>query len=451
MRSVLRIACLLSAAALVATACNSGGEPEGKVAADAPVVKVLMIGYPDKDGLDPTTGNKVPGIGKLEEEFAAANSDVKLDIVNIPWGSGATGYAPKTEAMIKTGEACLYEMPAAADYGRRGALVNLDTLIEKDTSFKNVWGSQLDDARSWGPDDPKSLWYIPNNTGERVIHWDAKLFKDFGVEPLSQEPTLEEIEEKAAKLTGKNPVTGEDTYGYWYQGKYAVWQFMAIAHALGANWGASNPDGTLTIKWDTPEYLRALEWFATMAKYAPKGALAAEGMPQGFPTDKNVVAIIPEGEPGYFLQALISTPDIQDRFRVSYNLKGPDGRGGLSSLSPLAMAEKCKNKDAAWKALKWLASSPESQQYYFDSIGRLPVVEGAEEIIPKVAELPDGEVILNQPQVAEASYPWAAEEPRWAMQAALEGVLAGKLTPEQALQRAQKETDDWLAKQGPGK
>ena len=203
MRSVFRIACLLSVAALIATACNSGGEE--KVAADAPVVKVLMIGYPDKDGLDPTTGNKVPGVGKLEEQFTAANSDVKLDIINIPWGAGATGYAPKTEAMIKTGEACLYEMPAAADYGRRGQLVNLDTMIDKDPSFKNVWGGQLDDARSWGPDDPKSLWYIPNNTGERVIHWDAKLFKDFGVEPLSESPTLEEIEEKAAEADRQQP------------------------------------------------------------------------------------------------------------------------------------------------------------------------------------------------------------------------------------------------------
>src|SRR5882724_2290103 len=196
MRSQLSNRFVLGTIALLATA---GAVP----AADS--VKVLMIGYPDKDSVDPVTGAPVPGIGQLEAAFGKANPSIELDIVGIPWGSGATGYGPKTEAMIKAGDACLYEMPAAASYGRRGFLVNLDTLIAKDKDFKNVWGKQLDLARSWGPDSPQSLWYIPNNTGERVVNWDAKLFKDWGVEPLSATPTLQEIEEKAPKLTGKDP------------------------------------------------------------------------------------------------------------------------------------------------------------------------------------------------------------------------------------------------------
>ena len=99
----------------------------------------------------------------------------------------------KTEAMIQGNEACLYEMPAAPAYGRKGALVNLNDLIKADKDFKNVWGAQLQTAQSWGPNDPKSLFYIPDNTGERVVQWDAKLFKDWGVEPLSKNPTLDEV------------------------------------------------------------------------------------------------------------------------------------------------------------------------------------------------------------------------------------------------------------------
>jgi multiple sugar transport system substrate-binding protein len=440
MRSLLENLFLCATAALI---LNSSGA----AAADNTVVKVLTIGYPDADGLDPVTGAPVPGIGQLKAAFEKANPTITLDFINIPWGSGATSYASKTEAMMKANEACLYELPAAASYGRRGFLVNLDTLIEKDKAFTNVWGRQLELARSWGPDNPRSLWSIPDNTGERVIHWDAKLFKDWGVEPLSQSPTLKEIEEKAPKLTGKNPVTGEENYGYWYQGKYAVWQFMAIAHALGASWGGVDDKGVMTINWDTPEYLAALKWFAKMAQYAPKGALAGDGMPQGFLSDQNTVAIIPEGEPGYFLQPLIAQPDLRERFRVSYNFKGADGLGGLSSLSPLAMAASCENKESGWTALKWLSGSPEAQQYFFDSIGRLPVIEGGEKAVPKVAELPDGEVILKQPATAEPPYPWAAEQPRWALQTALEATLAGTITPEEALKQAQNETADWLKQQ----
>ena len=436
-----------AAPAASTAAAPSADAPPSVEPAVSGEVKVLMIGYPDQDGIDPATALQIPGIGNLEAQFETANPTVDLQIVNIPWGSGATGYSPKTEAMIQAQEACLYEMPGAAGFGRRGYLVNLDAMIAKDPDFENVWGSRLDLARSWGPANPESLWYLPNNTGVRVINWDAKLFKDWGVEPLSAQPTLAEIEQKAIATTGVNPVTGEANFGYWYQGKYAVWQFLAIAHAMGADWGTVNADGSMSVDWDTPEYVAALEWFVKMSKYAPDGALAGDGMPQGFLTDQNVVSIIPEGEAGYFLLPLIAQPELRERFRVSSNLKGADGRGGLNSLSPIGMAASCQNQDAAWVALKWLAGSPEAQKYYFDSIGRLPVVDGGEQYVPSIAELPDGKIIVGEPASAEAVYPWAAAQPRWALQTALEAALAGGVSPAEALATAQKETSDWLVEQ----
>jgi multiple sugar transport system substrate-binding protein len=442
MHNLLRNIFLLSTTALIALPIAAP-----VIAQDKPVVKVLMIGYPDEDSTDATTGAKVPGIGHLHDAFAVANPNIDLEIISIPWGEGATAYSAKTEAMIQGNEACLYEMPAAPAFGRRGMLQNLDDMIKADKDFKNVWGSQLDAARSWGPDNPKSLFYIPNNTGERVVQWDAKLFKDWGVEPLSDKPTLEEVEAKAPKLTGKDPVTGEQTYGYWYQGKYAVWQFMAIGHALGANWGTMDEKGIMTVNWDTPEYLKALKWFVKMAQYAPSGALAGDGMPQGFLTDQNVVAIVPEGEAGYFVTPYIANAALNERFRVAYNFKGADGLGGLSSVSPLAMAASCDQKEAAWTALKWLAGAPEAEKYYFDANGRLPTADNATDALPQIGKLPDGAAILGQPLTAEPVYPWAASQPRWSLQAALEAALAGTATPEDALKQAQAETAEWLKTQ----
>lgn len=435
---------LLRNVLLVTTAVTAIGAMAVTALAADPI-KVLTIGYPDEDSLDPVTGASIPGIGHLKEAYAAANPDTPIEIINIPWGTGATGYAPKTEAMMKSGEACLYEMPGYAGYGRRGELVDLSKLVAE-ADFKNVWGRQLE-PRFWGPDNPKSLFYIPDGTGLRVFNWDAKLFKDWGVEPLSKQPTLAEIEEKAIKMTGKNPVTGEQNYGYWYQGKYAVWQFLAIAHSMGANWGGVDDKGVLTVNWDTPEYLAALKWFVKMAAYAPTGALGGDGMPQGFMTDQNVVAIIPEGEQGYFIAPLVATPELRDRFRTSYNLKGADGLGGLNSVSPLVMAANCQDKAGAWTAMKWLAGSPIASKYFFDAAGRLPVTENGGEAVPALAALPDGDVILGQPLTAEAPYPWAGEQPRWALQTALEAALAGTTSPEDALKQAQAETADWLAQQ----
>jgi multiple sugar transport system substrate-binding protein len=436
---------LLLSTAIVAIASVAATAPAS--AQDKAKVSVLTVGYNDKDTVDPATGATTPGVDKLEAAFEAANPNIDLVITNIPWGEGATGYAPKTEAMIKANQSCLYEMPGAASYAKRGLLQNLDELIAADKDFVNHWGKQLETDKIWGP-DAKHLYYIPNNTGERVFNWDATIFADYGVEPLSKNPTLDEIATKAKALTGTDPKTGKQTYGYYYQGKYAVWQFLSIAHNMGANWGEVDASGKMKVNWNTPEYLKALQWFVDMAKYAPSGALASDGMPDGFLSDDNVVAIIPEGEQGYFIQPLIANPDLQKRFRSSFNLRGPDGVGGVATISPLAMAANgCDDKAAAWTALKWLAGSAEAQAFYFNSIGRLPTSDTGAQAVPAIAAFPDGDVVLTQPQFAEAPYPWAADQPRWALQTALEGALAGILSPADALAQAQKETDAWLAQQ----
>lgn len=416
------------------------------------VVKVLLVGRQDEDGIDPITGKTLPGIKHLEEAFEAAHPTIDVQLTNIPFGAGVTAYGPKTEAMIQGQEACVYHMPSALDFGRRGYLQNLDTMIKNDPTFKDVWeGDNLEQWRGWGPSNPDNQWALPFTGGNRVIHYDAKLFEDWGVEPLSLHPTLDEIEEKAAKMTGINPKTGEQNYGYWYQGKYTNWQFQAIAHALGANWGKINDDGSWSIKWNTPEYLAGMEWIVNMAKYAPPGALAAEGMPDGFLTDDNVVAIIPEGETGYYLAQFVAQPELTKRYRTVFNVAGPDGKGGLFIADPLAMAASCDNKAAAWEVMKWMAGSPEAQKWSFDSGGNLPVitVDEAKKAIPELGSLVDAEAILGQNGIAEKRYPWTGTQPRFSLQAALEAALAGTLTPQQAVDQADKETQEWLEQQKP--
>ena len=85
-------------------------------------------------------------------------------------------------------------------------------------------------------------------------------------------------------MTGINPKTGEQNYGYWYQGKYINWQFQTLAHAMGANWGQVNDDGTLDHQLEHARVpRRAVNKLLELAQYAPDGALAADAMPPGLP------------------------------------------------------------------------------------------------------------------------------------------------------------------------
>ena len=434
---------LLSSAALTALLAGA----ISPAYADKTQVTFLTVGYPDKDTTDANTGAVAPGIDKLAGGVRGRPIPTSTSTSPIYPGAKArpaTHPRPKQWWRPTSPASTKCRAPRrspSADCCRTSTSSSPRTKVSRTSGVSSSIPTEV-----WGPDG-QHLYYIPDNTGERVFNWDATIFADYGVAPLTKNPTLDEIATKAKALTGTDPKTGKQTYGYWYQGKYTVWQFLSIAHAMGANWGSIDAKGKMTINWNTPEYLKALQWLVDMAKLAPAGALASDAMPDGFLSDDNVVAIIPEGEQGYFIQPLIANPDLQKRFRSSFNLRGPDGVGGVSTITPVAMAASCANKDAAWTALKWLAGAPEAEAYYFQASGRLPSASTGAEAVPAIAKFPDADVVLTQPQFAEAPYPWAADQPRFSLQNAIEAAIAGTATPADALAQAQKETADWLAKQ----
>src|SRR5690242_11009259 len=103
-------------ALLLSATLLAGVLPFSTFAQAKTAVTLLTVGYPDADTTDAVSGVTAPGIQHLVDAFSAANPDIDLQVTNIPWGSGATGYAPKTEAMMKANQACLYEMPGAAGF-----------------------------------------------------------------------------------------------------------------------------------------------------------------------------------------------------------------------------------------------------------------------------------------------------------------------------------------------
>ena len=127
-----RASIVLAATAVMAGSAIWGGAAVAQDTDLGPAtgeVPILMIGWPDQDGIDPD-GNPRVGIGYVEQLFEAAHPDIDLKIVNIPWGSGSTGCGPKTESMIQANEA---HLPHAGLLRLRatGKLQDLDVLIAR--------------------------------------------------------------------------------------------------------------------------------------------------------------------------------------------------------------------------------------------------------------------------------------------------------------------------------
>ena len=83
---------------------------------------------------------------------------------------------------------------------------------------------------------------------------------------------MNELLEKAKKMTGKNPVTGEENFGICYKGKDAADTLMNLAEANGGTWGTGFEWEGMKINFNSEEMKSGLNWLKEAVKYAPRGS-----------------------------------------------------------------------------------------------------------------------------------------------------------------------------------
>ncbi|MFB5760423.1 extracellular solute-binding protein [Paenibacillus medicaginis] len=111
----------------------------------------------------------------------------------------------------------------------------------------------------------------------RHIVYDKQLFDDWGVEYLSESPTIDEVLEKAAKMTGKNPKTGAQNYGLTFNGKDAADTVMNVNESLGGQWGTRFLWKGMKVEFDSPTMIEAAERLKEASQYARRVCLWTKG------------------------------------------------------------------------------------------------------------------------------------------------------------------------------
>ena len=189
----------------------STDEPQGD-SGEKTILRVQMIGdFKLDDFTDPISGASLQGCHVLEEEFEKEHPDIDLQYIFMGWDD----YQKKTQSMMVAGEADVYQAPGIEALASQGLLEPLQPYIDRDGYDISVYmDGQVDGWKVVGPEDTEPQIYgLPLIADTRYITYDKQLFDEWGVEYLSEEPTVEEILEKAAQLTGINPVSGEQNYG----------------------------------------------------------------------------------------------------------------------------------------------------------------------------------------------------------------------------------------------
>lgn len=426
---------------------NSTDNDTGKDVADekewSGTIKVQMIGsFKMEDSTDPVSGVKTKGVHLLKEEFERTHPGAKVEYVLMGWDS----YQQKTQAMLMSGEADVYQVPGIASFAAQGLLEPLAPYIENENyDLEKYINGQINGWKAMGPEDSDlEIYGVPVLGDTRVIVYDKKIFDDWGVEYLSEEPTIDEIMEKAAKMTGKNPVTGEENYGLYFRGKYASDLALNIGESLGGTWGTGFRYKDLQVNFNSEEMKKGVQYLKDAVAYAPSGILSEQGN-ELFLTENNNIGMTLRIGPG-FLKPIYSN-GLDERYGASLLFVNPEkGMGGVFEGSPCAIGKSSENKELAWEYLKFTGSEF-YQQYLWDEYMAAPVLKSATEW-EHIKAVPQMEVVLKaMGRLWGPRYPYRSAQPKSILASNVELALLGQATIEEALDNAQKETEEWIKEQ----
>ncbi len=367
------------------------------------------IGFNLKDGIDPKTNKEYQGWETfVQEQFNEKFPNVNLEVNTIPWEN----FRAKLQTILQSnGTDLLYASGSfTAFFHKQGLLMGLNKFIESDPSFnfEDEYPAGLRKNMNLTDYTTEELVALPFILGNRIIIYDKQIFDDWGVEYLSEHPTPEEILEKASQMTGKNPKTGKQNYGLWYDGKSMnlSW-FLALGYYFDVVGCEGTLDNLKELKWsiNSPEVLKTLEWCCEAAKYCPPSFVNSQGN-ENFGTENNDVAIAIDTNGVKIMNEYMKTEDeaLLDRYEPTLHF-GPKGEG-WAVADGIAMSAKIKEEDqaVAWEVCKYLAGS-ETQKWFYEQFGPSPMASKDTSFYH-----PKDKYLLMNMKVVENSHSGAFEE-----------------------------------------
>ncbi|WP_165972005.1 extracellular solute-binding protein [Paenibacillus piri] len=460
-RSPLLIA-LAAALALSAAGCGgTAAEPRGGRAHDSladkpertstPVkakpelkgkIRIGFVGLNDQTAPDPLMGDTVYGADELKKRLKLDYPNIDFEVVTYPYKD----HQAKVKALIESRQ--------------------IDVSVESDSKF--MWNQGLsEDLSPWLEKDKEwskdhyvspSLFTGPlevDKTGQPVnnalpiavdasgIYYDKKLFQDFGVPFISDHPTWDEIADKAKRLTGINPVTGETCYGVFMRipSDHVGYNVSIIANTFGADMGRMGYKEYLNrVSLNSEGMVKAANYLKSLMPFAPPGMIQGQGG-EKWSTPRNNIAIY-INLPAIQMQKFRSLK-LTDRYDVAMIPQGLDGSGGFLGGIRVQMVKNAQAKELAWEIVKWM-SVGNGQRFLWETKTMMPVSLKA--LGPDYKPDALDEKMFSMVGQAQRMSPIWFTTAKFALTRAMEKVLLKDTPAQEALNQAQQEVDSEFAK-----
>ena len=366
-----KIAILLIMAVMICSFVAGGGSSSsaGQSQGHRGTVRVAWLSLNPDDRIDPISGITYKGSYALKEMVEKKIPGVTIEFIMIP----ADNWIQKMETTIEAGDADIgwYTNQVQAP----NWFVDHRQFMAKDRSF-----SEADFEKTFTPgakhytrystfDFPETkgaILGLPYDVGAYYIIYDSLLFQQWGVKPLSLKPSFDEIRAAAQKMTGKNPVTGQDNYGIYLVARWSEWLGVGadMYHVINI------PDMDLRkldiakdvdyIK-DSKTVLDYFQFLLDMIKCAPAGVTNETGH-ERFYTPENNIGIMLDTSRTQMLYNHIEAGNkaVTDRF-IPVLLPRTTGSSATSfpELHKIAVTKMAKDKDLAWEVVKTICLDKE--------------------------------------------------------------------------------------------
>lgn len=396
---------------------------------------------------DLISGLKKPGYNVLVERWEELYPNVTLNINTCPWDNW--------ESYITT--ACLDGNADVILHG--GTLIDLTedltSYFEADSEYQEQIYALATRRTTEHPDQYK-ISGVSACINPLVVWVDTEKFENFGVELPSDDWTIEDMKELAERLTGTDPVTGEEVYGMVlpFTGSQEM-DHLLVAQIYGAKIYEYGPTlADCKVNYLSDESVRAFETIAEFSQYI--SPVVKEGTPAA-PFGENDWAI--KASSASVMDYLtMKASGLEGRYKA-YNFPVVEVGENAGSPSPaffdnnIAVYKDSDAKEWAWEFIKFMTTDKEAVQWMADTL-RYPNNVRAQEFIGELLDERTASVIEQSLKNLPENYTTVTNDCHNSvsfgptvnnLRNVLTELMNGRMTGEEAAQFMQDGVEEYLS------
>lgn len=434
-KSISKVLSLVLALAFVFSLAACGGAPSSAPAASG---SAPASGSEPAAPADPTTlkvytwwdVTKFEHLQKMQQDFEAANPDIKLEFVTIP-----SKYADTMVTKLAGGEipdVMMLAMDQVPRYALNGMLLPLDDLASQE--YKDALYPVVKDALTVNG----TMYAAARDVTPKVMYLNTKMFEDAGIEIPADTWTMDEFVEIAKQLTKGS---GADAQWGYYWANWTDQTFAMIAAFGGELYSEDGKASVLSTDENTQKAVQFMYDLYNTYKVCPSATQAAQfGDSEFAPFMANKVAM---------QLGALSTASTFDANGTGYTVLPMPYMDGVSKTSSFVntwvIPKTARNPELSWRVVEFL-SGKEGQQIALDMNYGLPastMVDTTE----FEAKTPYNKYFV---QALETAVPYPTNlngsEFQNMFQKECESLWAGAVSPEEFAQRVDEQAAPILSK-----